>query len=233
MLIEMWTDFVWPFCYIGKRRLEDALQKIEHPVEVVYRCFELDPTAERDVGYNIYENLASKYGMSIEEAKASSRNIEQMARTVGLDYHFDTAVLTNTFDAHRLAMFAKSKGLMNEMTEKILHAYYTDSKHIGDHTTLTELAVEVGLNREAVAEMLASNDMSNSVRADEQEANQLGIRSIPFFLINKKHSISGAQSSEAIVASLQKIIKEDGPFTNVNDTDGTICGVDGCEVPKK
>lgn len=214
-------------------RLEDALQKIEHPVEVVYRCFELDPTMERDVGYNIYEKLASKYGMSLEQAKASSRNMEQMAQTVGLDYHFDTMVLTNTFDAHRLAMFAKKQGLMHEMTERILHAYYTESKHVGDHTTLTELAVEVGLNREAVAEMLASIDMSDSVRADEREANQYGIRSIPFFLINKKHSIIGAQSSEAIVEALQKIIKEDGPFTNVKAQEGTVCDEDGCVIPKK
>lgn len=171
--------------------------------------------------------------MSLEQAKASCGNMEQMAQTVGLDYHFDTMVLTNTFDAHRLAMFAKNEGLMHEITERILHAFYTESKHIGNHTTLTELAVEVGLNPEAVAEMLVSGDMSDSVRADEQEANQYGIRSIPFFLINKKHSITGAQSSEAIVEALQKIIKEDGPFTNVNEQDGTVCDEDGCDIPKK
>lgn len=171
--------------------------------------------------------------MSLAQAKASCRNMEQMAQTVGLDYHFDTMVLTNTFDAHRLAMFAKNEGLMNEITERILHAFYTESKHIGNHTTLTELAVEVGLNPEAVAEMLVSDDMSDSVRADEQEANQYGIRSIPFFLINKKHSITGAQSSEAIVEALQKIIKEEGPYTNVNEQDGTACDEDGCDIPKK
>lgn len=199
---------------------------------MVYRCFELDPAAKRDVDYNIYEKLANKYGMSLEQAKASSRNMEQMAKTVGLDYHFDTMVLTNTFDAHRLAMFAKNEGLMHKITERIFRALYTESKHIGDQTILTELAEEVGLNREAVVEMLASSDMSDAVRADEQAANQYGIRSIPFFLINKKHSITGAQSSEAIVASLQKIINEDGPFTIANEPEGTVCDEDGCEIPK-
>jgi predicted DsbA family dithiol-disulfide isomerase len=168
---------------------------------------------ERDVNESTYEMLAKKYGMSIEQAKANTQNVERMAKEVGLDYQFDTLILTNTFDAHRLTMFAKTHGLMTEMTERILHAYYTESKHIGDQDTLVQLAEEVGLNGDEVRKMLESDDMSEAVRADEQEAKQLGIRSIPFFLVNRKYAITGAQSTDAFVNSLQQIMAQDGPFT--------------------
>ncbi len=171
--------------------------------------------------------------MSIQQAKANVNQMVQMAQDAGLDYKMDTLILTNTFDAHRLVMFAKTKGLMHEMTNRILQAYYTESKHIGDHDTLTKLAVEVGLDRIEVADLLASDQMSDAVRNDEQEAAQLGIRSIPFFLINKKYAITGAQSVEVFVQSLNQIIEQDGPFINVTDQGGVVCDDNGCEIPKK
>ncbi|MCP8617250.1 DsbA family oxidoreductase [Salirhabdus salicampi] len=174
-------------------------------MEVTYRCFELEPTMEREVKENIYEKLAKKYGMSIEQAKANTENMVRMAKEVGLDYQMDNLVLTNTFDAHRVTMFAKKQGLMKEMTDRILHAYYTESKHIGDHETLTELAVEVGLDSEAVANMLASNDMSEEVRRDEQQAQQYGITGVPFFLINGKYSLNGAHPTETFVQALNQV----------------------------
>lgn len=232
MHIEMWTDFAWPFCYIGKRHLEDAIKQIDHPIEVTYRCYELDPTAGRDIKENIYEALAKKYGMSIEQAKANTERMVQMAKAAGLDYHMDTLILTNTFDAHRVTMFAKKHGLMKEMTERILHAYFTESKHIGDHKTLTDLAVEVGLAREAVENMLASYEMANEVRADEQTAQQYRITGVPFFLINKKYALSGAQPTEAFVQALRKVIQED-EIVVLNNDDGIVCDENGCEIPKK
>ncbi|SDP02706.1 DSBA-like thioredoxin domain-containing protein [Litchfieldia salsa] len=156
----------------------------------------------------------------------------QMAKGVGVEFNFDTQILTNTFDAHRLTMFAKTQGLMHEMTERILRAYYTESKHIGDHSTLIELAVEVGLNREEVTKMLASTSMSNEVRADEQEASEYGIRSIPFFLVNKKYAISGAQATEVFVESMNSIIDQDGLSKELTE-DGQACDEDGCEIPKR
>ena len=162
----------------------------------------------RDVKENMYEMLGKKYGMSISQAKANSQSVVQMAKDVGLDYHFDTLILTNTFDAHRLAMFAKSKGLMKEMTERILRAYFTESKHIGDYHILAELAAEVGLNRDAAAEMLANNDMADEVRADEQAAKQNRITGVPFFLINNKFALTGAQPTEVFVNTLKKVIAE-------------------------
>ncbi|MEC1639100.1 DsbA family oxidoreductase [Schinkia azotoformans] len=233
---------------MGKKRLEDALQKIDHPVKVEYRSFELDPTMEREVDQNMYEKLAEKYGMSLEQAKSNCRNIERMAAEIGLDYQFDTLILTNTFDAHRLTMLAKSHGLMQDMTERILRAYFSESKHIGDHATLTELAVEVGLNHDEVAAMLASDDRSDEVRADQQEAVTLGIRSVPFFLINRKYSLTGAQPTDVFVQALQQVYSQDGPYkidasedSNVNtdkvvatgSDESLVCDENGCEIPKK
>ena len=155
-----------------------------------------------------------------------------MAKSVGLDFHFDTIILTNTFDAHRLVMFAKRLGLMHEMTERILRAYYTESKDIGDHDTLIELAVEIGLECGAVTAILSSHDMADVVRADEQEASQLGIHSIPFFLINRKYAITGAQSTEMFLNAFRQILEQDGPF-NVNKQESAVCDENGCEIPLK
>jgi predicted DsbA family dithiol-disulfide isomerase len=186
----------------------------------------------RDSKENMYELLAKKYGMSIAQAKANTQRVVQMAKEVGLDYQMDTVILTNTFDAHRLTMYAKTQGLMKEMTERILHAYFTESKHIGDHETLTELAVEVGLNREDVAKMLASDEMADVVRVDEQTAKQYGVTGVPFFLINKKYALTGAQPTETFVQALNKVIAEN-EITILNSQDGLNCDEDGCEIPKK
>ncbi len=180
----------------------------------------------------MYEKLSKKYGMSIEQAIANTRNVIQMAKNAGLEFNMDTVVLTNTFDAHRLAMFAKSKGLMKEMTERLLRAYFTESKHIGDHAALTEMAVEVGLDREAVEKMLESNEMADAVRADEQTAQQYRITGVPFFLINKKYALNGAQPTEMFVKALEKVIAED-EIKVLNNDEGVICDEDGCEIPKK
>lgn len=185
----------------------------------------------RDIKENIYEALAKKYGMSIAQAKANTQNVVQMAKETGLDYQMDTIILTNTFDAHRLTIYAKTQGLMKEMAERILRAHFTESKHIGDHHTLTELAVEVGLNRDAVEKILAGDDLADAVRADEQTAKQYGITAVPFFLINKKYAITGAQPTEMIVRALEKMIAEDK--TNDISQNGAICDDNGCEIPKK
>ncbi len=232
MHIEMWTDFACPFCYIGKRRLEDAIKQIDHPIEVTYRCFELDPTMNKEVKENMYEVLAKKYGMSIDQAKANVQNVVRMAKEVGLDYKMDTLILTNTFDAHRLTMLAKTKGLMKEMTERILHAYFTESKHIGDHETLMELAVEVGLDQDEVKNMLESEAMADVVREDQQLAQQYRVTGVPFFLINKKYALTGAQPTETFVQALKKVIAED-QIVVLDNQDGFNCDENGCEIPKK
>lgn len=232
MQIEMWTDFACPFCYIGKRRLEAALEQIDVPVEVTYRAFELDPSMPRDMKESMDELLAKKYGMTVAQAKASMQNIVGMAKEVGLDYHMETIIQTNTFDAHRLSMLAKTKGLMKELVERVLHAYFTESKHIGDHETLTQLAEEVGLDREEVASMLASDDFAVEVRSDEDTAKQIGVTGVPCFLINKKYALSGAQPTETFVQALQKVLAED-KIVVLDSQDGMNCDEEGCEIPGK
>ncbi|WP_349774002.1 DsbA family oxidoreductase [Fictibacillus phosphorivorans] len=217
---------------MGKKRLEDAIKQIDHPIEVTYRCFELDPTMARDVKDNMYEKLAKKYGMSIETAKANTANMVQMGKEAGVEFNFDTLVLTNTFDAHRVTMLAKKHGMMHEMTDRILRAYFTESKHIGDHETLVELAAEVGLDREEVERMLASDELTDEVRADQKTGQQYGITGVPFFLINKKYALTGAQPTDVFVNALKKIIAED-EVTSLNDQDGASCDDDGCDIPQK
>ncbi|NOV04327.1 DsbA family oxidoreductase [Paenibacillus planticolens] len=237
MQVEVWSDFACPFCYIGKRKFEAALEQFpnKNEVEVIYRSFELDPNAPKDVDYDVHDMLASKYGMSREQAKGMNDQMVGQAQSVGLTYHFDTMVVTNTFDAHRLTQFAAKHNKMHEMTERLLKAYFTESKHIGDHETLAELAAEVGLDKNEVAAMLAGDDYTKEVRSDEQTASQLGARGVPFFVIDRKYGISGAQSSEVFLQAVQKAWEEVKPLTVLNapgmDDAGEAC-VDGvCAAP--
>ncbi|WP_078410563.1 DsbA family oxidoreductase [Priestia abyssalis] len=238
MKIEVWSDFACPFCYIGKRRLEEALEKFPHrdQVEVVFKSFELDPHASRDIDLSIHEIIAKKYGMPVEQAKQMNDGIAQQAAAVGLDFQFETLIRTNTFDAHRLAKFAEAKGKDAEVTERLLKAYFTDSKHLGDHETLTDLAVEAGLDRNEVEAVLQGSDYEAAVRGEEAQAQQIGVQGVPFFVLNNKYAISGAQPSEVFAGALQKVWEEENEkpalqsLSPTNDQ-GAVCTEDGCEVP--
>lgn len=204
MKIEVWSDFVCPFCYIGKRRLEKALELFDYrdEIEIVYRSFELDPGAPKDTESSIHELLAVKYGLSLQQAQESNRNVAQQAQTEGLTYNFDTIVPTNTFEAHRLAHYAGQQGKAKEMNERLFQAYFTDSLHIGEHETLVRLAEEVGLNGSAVRDVLEQNAYADEVREDENEARRLGIRGVPFFVLRGKYAVSGAQPLEIFQGAL-------------------------------
>lgn len=237
MKIEIWSDFVCPFCYIGKRRLEMALKQFPErdQVEIAYRSYELDPNASKNNKLNIHETLAKKYGMSIEQAKEANDNIGKQAAEIGLIYQFDTMIPTNTFDAHRLAKFAEEKSFGAKMTEHLLKAYFTDSKKISDYNTLADLAEDIGLNREETIEMLNSSAYSNAVRADEAEAKQIGISGVPFFVINQKYAVSGAQPVEAFVNALNMVWEEENGKTplkviNPNKSKSEYCTDEGCVV---
>ncbi|WP_274366200.1 DsbA family oxidoreductase [Paenibacillus thermotolerans] len=240
MKVEIWSDFGCPFCYIGKRRFEAALQSFSNKqdVEVVFRSFELDPGAKKDYGHDVHDLLASKYGMSRDQAKGMNDNVTAQAKEVGLTYNMDTVVPTNSFDAHRLAHFAGRQGMMYEMTERLFKAYFTDSKHIGDRETLANLAEEVGLDREQVAAMLEGEQFSQEVRVDEEEAMRLGVRGVPFFVIDRKYGVSGAQPAEVFLGALEKAWEESRPpLTVLNDasaagSDDAACA-DGVCAPSK
>jgi predicted DsbA family dithiol-disulfide isomerase len=241
MKVEVWSDFVCPFCYIGKRRFEKALNQFEHKekVEVVFRSFELDPYFERNQHINVHELLAKKYGMSLEQAKAMNQQVGQQAESVGLHYDFENMKPTNTFDAHRLAHFAKSEGKLEKMTERLMKAYFTEGLHISDHEVLANLASEVGLNREKALEILKNNDYANDVRRDESIASQIGIRGVPFFLFNQKYAVSGAQSSDVFIEVLNKVWEEEQvqpAVINLNvdeNSNNDNCADGFCSVPEK
>ncbi len=237
MKIEVWSDYVCPFCYIGKRRLEEALASFPHrdKVEVEFKSFELDPHANYPKDASIHEILGKKYGTTFEEGKKMNDNMARQAETVGLTFNFDTAIPANTFLAHRFAKFAEIKGKAPELTERLLLAYFTESKDINDINTLVELAEEVGLNRLETEKMLQSSDFEQDVRADEEEARAIGVQGVPFFVLNRKYAISGAQPTEVFVGALEKVWEEENPkptFTSLNGNEGAVCTDEGCEPPK-
>ncbi|WP_058300867.1 DsbA family oxidoreductase [Gorillibacterium timonense] len=229
MKIEIWSDFACPFCYIGKQRLEETLDQFEHKgeVEVIFKSFELDPHAPRKIDHDVHDMLAEKYGMSRQEAIAMNENLAKQAEAAGLTFQFDTMKLTNTFDAHRLAQFAAKKGKASPMVQALFRAYFTDSRHLGDHETLADLAVEAGLDRDEALALLASADHSADVRADEDEAQKLGVRGVPFFVFDRKYAVSGAQPGEMFRQALETAWKESQPFTILSSPKGEED--DGCQ----
>jgi predicted DsbA family dithiol-disulfide isomerase len=210
MKIEIWSDYVCPFCYIGKRRLESALEQFTHQNEVVieYKSFELIPQASMYSGKNMHQILSEKHGMSIEQAKKAHAELEQQAALMGLVYNIDHVKPTNTFDAHRLTHYAKSVGKDKELAEKLFYSYYTDAKLISDHETLADIAQSVGMNRdESMAVLHDPSQYADQVRADEATAKQLGITGAPFFVIDRKYAISGAQPTEVFLSALNQAMR--------------------------
>lgn len=206
LVVEVWSDVVCPFCYIGKRELERALERFPHRdrVRVEWKSFELDPTAPARSAEDTYAMLARKYGMSREAARQRTADVVARAATLGLHYDFDRVVLTNSFHAQRLIQLAKAHGLGDAAEELLFKAYFTEGADIGDAATLVRLAGAIGLDAAEAAAMLDSGAYGEAVRADEREAQQLGIRGVPFFVIDRKVAVSGAQSAEHFLAALQQ-----------------------------
>ncbi|GGB44594.1 thioredoxin domain-containing protein [Virgibacillus dakarensis] len=235
MKIEIWSDFVCPFCYMGKRRLEKALEKFSHKdaVTIEYKSYELDPNAEKNPGKTIHELMAKKFGSTVEKAKSMNDNMAKQAAELGLVYNFDTMQHTNTLDAHRVAKYAEEKDKGNEMTERLLKAYFTDSKHIGDPQTLIELAGDVELDPDAIHTLLQSDNYLAKVRADEEEAKQIGVQGVPFFVFNEKYAVSGAQPTEVFTEVLAKVWEEESEKPALQSltpkkSKTTYCTDDGC-----
>ena len=211
MKVEIWSDIACPFCYIGKRKFEHALvgfdQKDE--VEVVYKSFQLDPNAPQNTTETMNQMLAKKYGQSVEQVEQMQKQVTVQANEVGLDYHLNDAKMTNTLDAHRLIHLAKEKGKMSEMKEQLLKSYFVEGKHVGEIESLVEIAAAVGLDKEEVTSVLASDQYKKEVEADMQEGVQLGVQGVPFFVFNRKYAVSGAQPSNVFSEVLTKVIEEE------------------------
>jgi predicted DsbA family dithiol-disulfide isomerase len=204
--VEIWSDVVCPWCYIGKRRFEHAVAELggEADVEIVWRSFELDPDAPRVQGEPMLEHLAQKYGMTLEQAEAAQARVTQTAAGEGLDYHLADTQRGNSFDAHRLIHLARTRGLQDEVKERFLRAYFTEGERIGEPETLARLAVEAGLDPAEVDETLATGRFADEVREDERRARLLGINGVPFFVLDERLGVSGAQPTEVFVRALRQ-----------------------------
>jgi predicted DsbA family dithiol-disulfide isomerase len=210
MQVEIWSDVMCPFCYIGKRKFEAALKQFpeSEKVEIVWKSFQLQPDMKTDPGKNTIEHLAESKGWSLSYAKQAVSQVVSMAQQVGLKYDFDKAVVANSFDAHRLSHYATLQGKGDAMEEQLFKAYFTDGKNTADHSVLTQLAVEIGLNEATVKEILASNQFADDVRKDIYEASQIGVNGVPFFVFNRKYAVSGAQDSKVFLETVQKAYGE-------------------------
>jgi predicted DsbA family dithiol-disulfide isomerase len=205
-MIEIWSDVVCPWCYIGKRRIESALERFEHrdDVTVTWRSFELDPTAERDPEGSASERLASKYGMTVEEAAARQAQIAALAAEEGLDYHLELTRGGNSFDAHRLIQLGKERGIQDAVKERLMRGYFTEGARIGDHDTLARLAAEAGLPEAEARAVLESDRYAGAVREDEELARRIGINGVPFFVLGRRYGVSGAQPADVLVQALDQ-----------------------------
>ncbi|WP_342506797.1 DsbA family oxidoreductase [Sporosarcina sp. FSL K6-2383] len=235
MKIEIWSDYVCPFCYIGKRRFEEALKEtgLGENAEVIFKAFELDPNSPATSESTMQEVLAGKYGTSVEEAKKMTDNVVVQAKTVGLNYDYDKIKPANTFNAHRLAKLAEQQGLGAQTSERFLKAYFIDAEKIGTEDVLLRLAEEVGISRDRAQQVLDSDEFAADVKADIAEAGQIGVQGVPFFVINRKYAISGAQPAEAFAEALRKVAEEEGiqPSLKVLGADGEgLCTDDGCSI---
>ena len=210
MKVEIWSDIMCPFCYIGKRKFELALNQFENKkdIEIEWRSFQLNPHMKTDPNKNINQYLAEIKGWPLDQAKKMNERVTTMAREVGLHYNFDKAVVANSFDAHRLIQLAKKHGKGDAAEEALFKAYFTEGKNIADHPTLVEIGSELGLDKNEVAQMLRSDLFSREVERDVHHAEEYGARGVPFFVLNGKYGVSGAQSPEVFLQALEKSYPE-------------------------
>ena len=210
MKIDIWSDFACPFCYIGKRNLENALEEFnsQGDIEIVFHSFQLDPDAKQGIKFDSVASLSEKYGIPIEEAQKMIDRIVKMAKNVGLEYNYDKVVHTNTFNAHRLVQYGKTIDRDDELVERLFKAYFIDGLDIGDIEVLGDLSQEIGLNREEILDILNSERYVSDVEDDKRLSQQLGINSVPFFVIENKIAIPGAQPPETFIQVLKEASEE-------------------------
>lgn len=210
MKVEIWSDVMCPFCYIGKRKFEKALSEFEgkEKVEIEWKSFQLNPAMKTDPGKNINQYLSEIKGWSLEQAKEMNARVTAMAKEVGLNYDFDKAIVANSFDAHRLIQFAKRKERGDQMEEALFKAYFIEGKNTADHATLIALAEEAGLDAAETKAILDSGIFADEVEADIELAGQIGVRGVPFFVFDRKYAVSGAQAPEVFLETMKKVTEK-------------------------
>lgn len=204
MKIEVWSDFVCPFCYIGKRHLEAAIKE-RTDVEIEFHSYELDPTAPEKVEGNMEDYFADHKGMSVEQAHSMIQQVTQMANNVDLDYHYEAIQHGNTLKPHRLFQYAKENGKGNEFMELAKKAYFIEGKWLNDDDFLVHLATSIGLDETKVKDVLSSEAYLDAVRLDQAKAAEIGVQGVPFFVIDEQYGISGAQPIEVFEQVLAEI----------------------------
>ena len=232
MKIEIWSDVMCPFCYIGKRKFEKAFEQFpeKNNVQIEWKSFQLSPDMKTDPSKNIHQFLADHKGMSLQEAKGMNDQVTRMAAQSGLEYNFDKSVVANSFNAHRFAHFAKAHGKQDEAEELLFRSYFSDGKNIDDYATLIQLGTEIGLDAKELQSALESGQYANEVRADIAEAQQVGVRGVPFFVFNRKVAVSGAQESTAFLQTLETSFAEwrkEHPADAMTIIEGASCAPDG------
>jgi len=210
MKVEIWSDVMCPFCYIGKRKFELALNLFngKQNVEIVWKSFQLNPDLATQPDKNINQYLAESKGWTIDYAKQMNNHVTKMAKEVGLIYNLDNSIIANSFDAHRLSHLAKKYNLQNELEEALFKAYFTEGENIANHEILINLGSEIGIDISEIREMLESDEYSENVRLDIYEGGQIGVSGVPFFLFNDKYAVSGAQDSAVFLQALNQIHQE-------------------------
>jgi predicted DsbA family dithiol-disulfide isomerase len=217
MKVEIWSDVVCPWCYIGKRRFESALAQFEHrdQVEVIWRSFQLDPRAPQHGEQKTTAMLAQKYGVSVEQALKMQERVSTLAAEEGLEYHLDQTRHENTFDAHRLLHLAAERGLQGQAEERFFRAHFTEGKALGNNEMLAQLAAEVGIAEDDARAVLDGDAYADAVRADIRRARMFGIQGVPFFAVDEQYGVSGAQPAEVLQEVLEQAWAESHPLLKI------------------
>jgi predicted DsbA family dithiol-disulfide isomerase len=232
MRIEIWSDVVCPWCFIGKRRLEKAIEETGLKPEIVWKSFELDPSSPKEPTQSVVEHLADKYGGGVAGAQQMMDRVEAVAAEEGLLYRLKDSKRANTVDAHRLLHLALHEGgteLQGQLKEELLSAYFLRAENPADHAALKAAALTVGLDEKRVDEVLGSKEFTDEVESDVREAASLGASGVPFFVIDRKYGISGAQPTEVFAQALRQAAAESIQTVGADQADGA-CGPDGCAI---
>lgn len=229
MVVKIWSDVRCPFCFIGKRKFETALEKFPQKdrVKVIWKSFQLDPSLKTDPGLSTLDYFVKTKGVSKEQAKQMFNSATKMAMEAGIKFNLEESVPANSFMAHRLSQFAKSKDLGNEIEEALFKAHLEDGKNIDDPEVLVQVAKSIGMNAEEVENILKSDAFSYEVKQDEMEAHNIGVTGVPFFVFEDKYAVSGAQPAEVFLQTLEKTWEEIRDLTTLEVTPGESCNIDG------
>ena len=241
MRVDIWSDVVCPFCYIGKKRLEAAAKQAGMELEVHWHSFELDPEAPIRQEVSNSERLAQKYNRTIAEVEEMQRNIATMAKAEGIEFNWENANSGNTFNAHRVIHLAQSKGLGSEAKEAFFYSYMTQGMPIGERETIEDVASRIGLNPVEVDDLLDSDEYADFVKFDEEVAHdQLKVTGVPFFIFDQRVALAGAQPTDVFVQVLKQAAEgvsqaetQDAENSETEQQDAPICNDDVCDVPNE